>query len=168
MSTSMQIGYPVYVNGTIDRDTVLRLNARLGLTLFWYKRFHFFYENLAGQMLVRLQRLRKKNRKCCIKTRPTWPLITLHNSKLNLWNRLSKILCINVFRAEKKRGLPFKKTAGQYGFWTALQVVRTSFLGPRPRILPPPVSLFVLESVVFNMFVMYKSLSICILVVVIR
>ena len=33
-STSIQFGYPVYVNGTIDRDTVSRLNARLGLTLF--------------------------------------------------------------------------------------------------------------------------------------
>ena len=73
----MQIGYPVYVNGTIDRDTVLRLNARLGLTLFWYKFFYFSYENFARGTLVRLQRFRIKNRKCCIKTRPTWPSITL-------------------------------------------------------------------------------------------
>lgn len=94
--TSKQLGYPVYVNGTVYRDTVLRLNLRLGLTLFWYKRFYFSYENLAGQILVRLKRFRIKNRKCCIRARPTWPLIT-HSTTLNWtseldWSRLSKLL----------------------------------------------------------------------------
>ena len=45
-STSIQFGYPVYVNGTIYhvyRDAVLRLNARLRLTLFWYINVFTFF-----------------------------------------------------------------------------------------------------------------------------
>ena len=73
------------------------------------------------------------------------------------WRRKYTEFFRNYSKLKAKVEIMRKRTAALEGRWlargsTALQVVRTSFLGPRPRRLPPPPPPGVLEENIFIKF----------------